>query len=141
MGEWENKLVWGIESGKWLDYRDRECRKENQRCVDAKEGCRLIVSLALGIWKREALEALEAHNQESVVKSFGVLSREHILEEAAGILKDIYQEFDSREETTLTGEETELDPINDGLKCLSAYLVSLQCVLPSFALLSFSIYL
>ncbi|KAJ2923136.1 hypothetical protein H1R20_g13958, partial [Candolleomyces eurysporus] len=52
--------------------------------------------------------------------------REHILEESAGILKDIYQEFDGREERTLSGDECELDPINDGLKCLSAYLVSLQ---------------
>jgi hypothetical protein len=54
--------------------------------------------------------------------------REHILEESAGILKDIYQEFDGREERTLSGDESELDPINDGLKCLSAYLVSLQYV-------------
>jgi hypothetical protein len=54
--------------------------------------------------------------------------REHILEEEAGILKDIYQEFDSREEAEVTPNETELEPVNDALKCLATYLVSLQWV-------------
>ncbi|KAF6750827.1 hypothetical protein DFP72DRAFT_909439 [Ephemerocybe angulata] len=52
--------------------------------------------------------------------------REHILEEGAGILKDIYQEFELSEEAMVKRDESELEPINDALKCLCMYLVSLQ---------------
>ncbi|EFI26920.1 tuberin [Coprinopsis cinerea okayama7 len=52
--------------------------------------------------------------------------KENILEEMAGIVKDIYQEFDSREDGGVHVDASELDHTNDALQSLAKYIFTLR---------------
>ena len=55
-----------------------------------------------------------------------VEGKEGILEETSGILKDVFQENDSRQDSAAENDHNLLAPLNDAVKHLAMFITTLQ---------------
>ncbi|TFK19370.1 tuberin [Coprinopsis marcescibilis] len=72
-------------------------------------------------WSPELQSTIESEAWDRILEG-----KDSIIEESAGILKDVYQELDSRVDGGLELDENELYPINAALRSLSKYILTLQ---------------